>query len=142
MAHEPSQRPFPKATGGLAGATYGRPMRVPGTLRPPDLGQPPAVVSISGFGSPAGAFIRNEGSAADQAQGIVVVRAGVIPAGSGTIALTFPAGIAANQYMFLADWATFAVAVAGAQATLTWTAARAILANERLHLAYQWSQSS
>jgi hypothetical protein len=142
MAHEPSQRPFPKATGGLAGATYGRPMRSPGTLRPPDLGQPPAVVSLSGFGAPAGAYIRNEGSAADQAQGIVVIRAGVIPTGSGTIVLTFPAGVVANQYVFLADWASFAPAIAGAQATLTWTATRPILANERLLLAYQWSNSS
>jgi len=113
-------------------------------VRPPDLKSPPMVSALgAGLGTGAGAFVRNNGSDADQAQGLVIIRAGSNPtAGPYTLTLTFPAGVAGGQYVFFADWATCAAgAPSGNNITITLTATRAVLPNERLHFAYQWAVS-
>jgi hypothetical protein len=138
VGHSPTQYPYPVAQRGA----FLRTLRS-ADVRQPDLGSPPSVVSVSGFGANQGGFIRNSGAGADRSQGLVVIHCGAAPAATGTIVLTFPAGIIAAQYVFLCDFATIvAGAPAGNQITLTWNATRVLAGNERLLLAYQWTVST
>jgi len=112
-------------------------------VRQPDLGGAPKVSSLSGFGTGGGAYIRNNGSGADQSQGLVIIRCGLLPASSGTLVLAFGATISAGQYWAAADWAQpLALSPSGANLTINWTASRPLLSNEMLALAYQWSVST
>jgi hypothetical protein len=137
------QIPNPVAEGGLLRAQAFRPLRGPpaASVRQPDLGSPPIVVGVTGFGGSGGAFIRNNGSAADQSQGLVVIHCGINPAASGTIVLNFPIAPGA-RYWLGCDWAALGQSSAGNVLTITWTATRALLPNERFHLAYQWAVST
>jgi hypothetical protein len=110
----------------------------------PDLGSPPNVVSVSGFGAGGlmGAFIGNDAGQADQAQGMVKIWVGAAPAGSGTIVLRFPIAPSAGQYIALSDWATFTYGVAGNNLTINWTATRTLLPGEQLGVSYQWATST
>jgi hypothetical protein len=109
-------------------------------VRQPDLGSPPIVASVTGFGSGSGAFIASQGSGADQSQGLVIVQAGINPGVSGTVVLVFPV---IPPSMFIAgEWCSVTQSLASHTLTITWTATRAILPNERLALAYQWSIST
>lgn len=144
VATFPTPRPFPVAPGGLAHNPATRPLRGPPSafVRQPYLGSPPAVAGVAGFGTGAGAFIRNNGSDADQSQGLVVIRCGLIPAASGAIQLSFPLGAVTGQYVGFADWAAISpITVATPIVQFAWTANRALRANEVLHLAYQWTVS-
>jgi hypothetical protein len=114
----------------------------PGQIRQPYLGSPPAIFGLSGFGVGSGAFIRNQGSDADQSQGLVVIQVGLNPLATGVIQLSFPAGIVAGQYVFLADWATFVLAYATPVLQATWTGTRPIQPQETLLAAYQWAVST
>lgn len=127
---------------GMAGTPL-RPLRGPPAsfTRQPYLGSPPAVSANAGFGLGGGAGIINQGSDADQSQGLVNILVGSNPSPNGSVSLTFPAGIVANQYVFLLDWATLVVGIAGSVATLTWTATRTLIPGERLFIAYQWTVS-
>jgi hypothetical protein len=139
----PTQYPFPVASGGLRSAPSFRSLRGPpfGSVRQPDLGSPPAVFGLGGFGGGMGARIASHGSEADQSQGLVVIRCGLNPAASGVVQLRFPAGLSAGQYWIAADWASFALTPAGLILQCNWTATRALIANEVLSMAYQWAVS-
>lgn len=139
----PTQYPFPVSSGGLAHASHVRPLRGPPAayVRQPYLGQPPSIFGLAGFGSGQGAFIRNDGSDADQSQGLVSIRCGINPLGVGVVQLSFPAGIVAGQYVILADWASFVLNVAAPVLQISWNANRPLLPNEVLTLAYQWAVS-
>jgi hypothetical protein len=139
MANEPTQ--YPAATSQRGG--FLRALRGPGTVRQPDLGSAPNIAATAGLGGTgAGAFFRAQGSENDRSQGLAVIICGLSPQGSGSITLNFPAGVAANQYVFFADWASLAPqAPSGNQITVNWTANRPLLPNERLLLAYQWATS-
>ena len=144
VATFPTQYPFPVAPGGTRHANATRPLRGPpqNFVRQPDLGSPPAVVQVVGFGAGAGAFIRNNGSEADQSQGLVVIRCGINPSASGSVMLSFPIAPQAGQYIALADWASFGnPAIGGQIISFTWTGTRPLLSNEVLLLAYQWAVS-
>lgn len=133
------QVPFPFSTrGGFVRSLRSNPA---GSVRQPDLGSPPRVASITGFGTSAGAFIRNHGSEADQSQGLVLIHCGTNLAASGTILLNFPIAPGA-LYWLAADWATLGQSSAGNILTITWTGTRPIRPNERLILAYQWLNST
>ena len=142
-AQVPTSHPFPVAPGGLEQFPSVRPLRGPPAafVRQPDLKSPPMVFGLSGFGTSAGAYIRNNGSDADQSQGLVVIRCGLSPAASGVLQLSFPAGVTTGQYVVLGDWATFALTAATPVLQITWTATRSLLSNEVLHAAYQWTVS-
>jgi hypothetical protein len=139
MGHEPTQYPKPVSQRGsyalraLRGAV--------GTdVRQPDLGSPPIVSAVTGFGTGQGAYVRNNGAAADQSQGLVVIQCGINPGASGTVVLVFPN---VPPSMFVAgDWGSFTQGLVTKTLTITWTATRTLLPNERLLLAYQWSQST
>lgn len=140
-ATTPTQYPSPVAQSGFQSV---RPLRGPPAafVRQPYLGSPPAVVSVLGFGTGGGGFIRNNGSDADQSQGLVVIRCGINPSASGAIQLSFPVAPVAGQYWGAADWATFgAPAIGGNILQFNWTATRPLLSNEVLLLAYQWAVS-
>jgi hypothetical protein len=140
----PTQYPFPVAPGGMRHANATRPLRGPpqAFVRQPDLGFAPSVAQVLGFGAGAGAFIRNNGSDADQSQGLIVVRCGLNPAASGSVMLSFPIAPIAGQYVGLADWATFgSPAIGGNIISFTWTGTRPLLSNEILLMAYQWAVS-
>jgi hypothetical protein len=143
VATFPTPYPFPVAPGGLRHSNPTRPLRGPPSafVRQPDLGSAPRVFGLAGFGSGMGAFIRNNGSDADQSQGMIIIRCGVNPVGTGVVQLSFPAGIVAGQYVLLADWASFVLNVAGAVLQANWTASRSLLPNEVLAAAYQWTVS-
>jgi hypothetical protein len=130
--------------GGLRHANATRPLRGPPTayVRQPDLGSPPAVSGVTGFGGAAGAFVLNNGSGADQSQGLIAIRCGVDPAASGSIVLAFSVAPPAAGYWLAADWATLTQSEAADVLTIIWTATRPILPNELLTLAYQWSVST
>lgn len=122
-----------------------RPLRGPPAafVRQPDLGSPPRVSVLTGFGAGSGAGILSSGSDADQSQGLVGIRVGLNPLGSGTLGLTFPAGITTGQYVFLADWATGnAAPPSGNNINVTWTATRPLVSGELLLVAYQWAASN
>jgi hypothetical protein len=139
----PTPYPFPVAPGGLAQTQAFRPLR--GTpqafVRQPELGQAPKIFGLNGFGAGGGAFIRNHGSEADQSQGLVVVRCGLNPAGTGVLQLSFPAGVVTGQYWCAADWASLSTVAATPVLQINWTATRPLLSNEVLLLAYQWTVS-
>ena len=139
----PTAFPFPVASGGLEHANATRPLRGPETryARQPYLGSPPAVSAASGFGSGGGAMITNEGSEADQSQGIVAIRVGVGASPSGSIALAFPIAPQSGQYVAFAEWAQLGLADAGSLLTIAWTATRPLIPGEWLRLAYQWTVS-
>jgi hypothetical protein len=147
MANEPSQYPFPIASGGMRedrGQELRTLSRYLGSVRQPDLGSPPNVVAVTGFGSGGlmGARVAGSSGQADQSQGLVLIWVGVAGiAGSGTIVLNFPIAPVANQYVAFADWATFTYGTAGNQLTLSWTATRALMPGELLKVAYQWAVS-
>lgn len=129
---------------GMAGTPL-RPLRGPPAafVRQPYLGSPPAVSVCTGFGTGSGAGIQNNGSDADQSQGLVAIKVGLNPAATGAIGLSFPAGITTGLYVFLADWATFSAAPpAGNNIVITWTGTRPLIPGEVLFGAYQWSQSN
>jgi hypothetical protein len=140
----PTAHPFPVASGGLERANATRPLRGPQSqyTRQPYLGSPPAISAATGFGGGAGAFILNNGSDADQSQGLVAVRVGVGASPSGEIVLAFPVAPTDGQYWFAADWATLAPQpVAGNDLALAWVATRTLVAGELVTLAYQWTVS-
>ena len=143
VATFPSQYPHPVAPGGLLHFPSTRPLRGPPSafVRQPDLGSPPAVFGLAGFGTGSGAFIRNNGSDADQSQGLVVVRCGVNPLGVGVLQLRFPLGVSTGQYVLLADWASFVLTSATPVLQCAWNATRPLLPNEVLTAAYQWAVS-
>lgn len=143
VATLPTQYPSPVAPGGLRHNPSVRPLRGPPAafVRQPYLGQPPAIFGIAGFGAGSGAHIRNNGSDADQSQGMVVIRCGINPLGAGVLQLSFPAGVVAGQYVILADWATFTLTAATPILQTTWNATRPLLPNEVLTAAYQWAVS-
>ena len=143
VATFPTQHPFPVAPGGLLHNPSTRPLRGPPAayVRQPYLGSPPAIFGLAGFGTGSGAHIRNNGSDADQSQGMIVIRCGINPLGLGVLQLSFPAGIVAGQYVILADWANMTLNVAGSVLQCNWTATRPLLPNEVLTAAYQWAVS-
>jgi hypothetical protein len=146
VATFPTQYPFPVAPGGLRHSNPTRPLRGPPAafVRQPYLGDAPAVQLLTGFGAGSGAFIRNNGSDADQSQGLVVIRCGLAPGSSGNVALNFPIPPLDGQYWCAADWANIAtpIAVGGNALVIPWTANRPLLPNEVLLLAYQWLVST
>lgn len=143
MAHEPNAHATPVSVRGAFGL---RPLRGPlgADVRQPDLGSPPLVKSIAGFGTTgAGAFVRNSGNGPDQSQGVVTIQVGLNPAAAGTITLTFPAGVSSGKYWYATDWAALTPqAPSGNDQTISWAASRPLLSFERLHLAYQWAVST
>jgi hypothetical protein len=143
VATLPTQYPSPVAPGGMRHSNATRPLRGPPAafVRQPYLGSPPLVFGLAGFGAGSGAHIRNNGSDADQSQGLVVIRCGLNPLGAGVIQLSFPAGIVAGQYVVLGDWASFTIVVAAPVMQCTWNANRPLLSNEVLTVAYQWAVS-
>lgn len=143
-AQVPTQYPSPVFPGGMRHASAVRPLRGPPAafVRQPDLGQPPVVVQVIGFGAGGGAFIRNHGSEADQSQGLVIIRCGINPSTTGTIQLSFPVAPIVGQYVAFADWCSFGnPAIGGNIFSVTWTATRPLLSNEVLLVAYQWAVS-
>lgn len=129
--------------GGQA-ASNARPLRGPPvtSVRQPYLGQAPFANAATGFGTGSGVMVRNQGSDADQSQGLFAVKVGLAPAGTGTIVANFPAAIPAGGIVFLADWCTIAASIVGGVATLTWTATRTLVTGEMLLVAYQWAVST
>lgn len=147
---EPSQYPKPVASGGapLVGYRTLRAALAPAgfDMRQPDLGSPPGVLSVSGFGTGgnmgAGLAAGGHGSGADQSQGVVTIRTGLVSiAGSGTIVLRFPIAPGAGQYLVVGDWASFVPTPAGNNLSIAWTANRTLGPNERLRLSYGWAVS-
>jgi hypothetical protein len=143
VATFPTQYPHPIAPGGLLHNPSTRPLRGPPSafVRQPDLGSPPAIFGIAGFGTGSGAHIRNNGSDADQSQGLVAIRCGINPLGVGVLQIRFPLGVVAGQYVLLCDWAAFVVTPATPILQCTWNANRPLLPNELLTVAYQWAVS-
>jgi hypothetical protein len=143
VATLPTQYPSPVAPGGMRHVNPTRPLRGPPAafVRQPDLGMAPRVFGLAGFGLGAGAYIRNNGSDADQSQGLAVIRCGLNPAGVGVLQLSFPNGVAAGQYWLAAEWAALGSIPATGVLQITWTATRQLLSNETLLLAYQWTVS-
>jgi hypothetical protein len=137
--------PKPVASGGLTGAAAFRSLRGPPatSVRQPDLGGAPRVSAATGFGTGGGAYVRNNGSDADQSQGIVVCRCGLNPAATGTLNLTFPGPApTAGLYWIASEWATFVPTTAGQALQLAWTATRTLVPNETVTVAYQWTTST
>lgn len=145
----------PLASGNLAaggnaaqfqqGTSNARPLRGPPAsyVRQPYLGSPPSVQTITGFGSGAGAGVQNNGSDADQSQGVVAIRVGLNPGASGNVALVFPLGITAGQYVFLGDWfSAMSQNIIGNSMVLGWSGSRPFVTGETLLLAYQWAVSN
>lgn len=144
VATFPTSHPFPVAPGGLRHSNATRPLRGPPSayVRQPYLGSPPAVAGIAGFGAGSGAFIRNDGADADQSQGIVQIRCGLAPLGTGAVQLSFSTPLAAGQYVAFADWANITnITISAPLLQFAWTANRQLLPNEVLRLAYQWAVS-
>jgi len=127
------------------GASNSRPLRGPpmAFVRQPYLGSPPQVVSISGFGTSAGAYVLNNGSDADQSQGIVAIRVGLNPSSLGNVTLYFPIAPGAGQYVAMADWsAPITPVVSASNLLLGWSGNRPLVTGELLLLAYQWAISN
>ena len=144
VATFPTQYPFPVAPGGMRHSNPTRPLRGPPAafVRQPYLGSPPNVAGIAGFGSGAGAYIANDGSDADQSQGIVVIKCGLSPLGVGAIQLSFSTPLTAGQYVGFADWATIGpITLAAPLLQFAWNANRPLRPNEVLRMAYQWAIS-
>jgi hypothetical protein len=144
VATFPSSYPHPVAPGGLAHNPSVRPLRGPPSqfVRQPDLGSPPRVAGLAGFGSGAGAFIANDGADADQSQGIIVIRCGLNPLAVGAIQVTFSTPLVAGQYLGFAEWATIGpISINPPMLQFAWNANRPLLPNEVLRLAYQWAVS-
>lgn len=126
------------------GASNARPLRGPPVafVRQPYLGSPAIVSAVTGLGNGSGGGIQNNGSDADQSQGLIALRVGLAPAGTGTVGLTYPAGIPSLGYVYMADWASVAVTGGGGNnSTITWTANRPLVTGELLLIAYQWEVS-
>lgn len=136
------------APGNLAGlataASNSRPLRGPPVAytRQPYLGSPPQVVTLTGLGTGSGAGIVNQGSDADQSQGLVCLIVGLSPAPSGTFSLFFPVAPVPGQYVIFADWSTpITPTVSVNNLLMSWSATRPLVTGERLLLAYQWAVS-
>lgn len=136
----------PSIGGGIGGqgASNARPLRGPPVafIRQPYLASPPAVSAISGFGTGSGAMIRNNGSDADQSQGLVAVKVGLNPSATSVeITLHFPVEPADGQYWFAADWASAEITYDNNDVSLALTLSRRLVTGEWLLLAYQWAVS-
>lgn len=139
------------AGGGMAGgfngqgASNARPLRGPPAsyTRQPYLGSAPLVSQAVGFGTGSGASIVNQGSDADQSQGLVAIKVGLNPQPTTvTLALFFPVANVAGQYVFLGDWfSSMAVNIASGTTYLTIGLSRPLVTGETLLLAYQWAVS-
>lgn len=140
---DPTQYPSPQSD---RGPLHARSLRTSPqtTVRQPDLGSPPNVVSVTNLGGAgAGAFILNNGSDADKTQGLVALKVGPGQSGNPVVTLRFPAGIAGGQFVFLADWCSISPgAPAGGQIALTCTPNRTLVGGELLLLAYQLTVST
>jgi hypothetical protein len=126
------------------GASNTRPLRGPPQAygRQPYLGSAPQVVTLTGLGLGSGAGIVNQGSDADQSQGLVRLVVGLTPAPSGTLSLYFPIAPTPGQYVILADWSTpITPTVSVNNLLMAWSAARPLATGEVLLLAYQWAVS-
>jgi hypothetical protein len=111
-------------------------------MRQPYLGSPPQVVNLTGLGAGSCASILNQGSDADQSQGLVALRVGLMPAASGTFSLFFPVAPTPGQYVIFADWSTpIAPTVSVNNLLMSWSATRPLVTGEVLLLAYQWAVS-
>lgn len=138
-----NQYPAPVESGGLEGNGQPHAMRSwLGYLRQPDLGSAPRVVTTTGLGTGGGASITDEGSEADQSQGMIVLRVGLNPAGTGTCPIYFPIAPAGGQYRVIADWATLVPTVSVNQLLIGWTATRPLVPGETVRIAYQWAVST
>jgi hypothetical protein len=126
------------------GASNSRPLRGPPVafMRQPYLGQTPSVQTAVGFGVGGGAGIQNNGSDADQSQGLVAIRVGAAPAASGNLQIFFPISPSPTTYVFFADWATLVPTNGPNQIILAWVATRLLIPGELLLLAYQWTVSN
>jgi len=132
---------FPVAPGGLEQDGDQHSFRRPGQVRQPDLKQAPGVIGPTGFGTGAGGGITNEGSDADQSQGIIYILVGVNPSNSGTCGIRFPVAPQAGQYALYADWATLAPTVSVNNLLIGWTGTRPLIPGEVLKIAYGWANS-
>lgn len=138
-----NQYPAPVESGGLEGDGQPHAMRnYLGYLRQPDLGQAPRVVTTTGLGTGGGASIGDEGSEADQSQGMIVLRIGLNPAASGTCPIYFPIAPGAGQYRVMADWAAVTPTVSVNQLLIAWAATRPLVPGETVRIAYQWTVST
>lgn len=138
-----NQYPFPVASGGMEQDGQPRAMRnYLGYVRQPDLKQAPSVVTTTGLGTGGGAGIVNEGSDADQSQGLIRLQVGLSPASSGTCPIRFPIAPGAGQYRIFADWATLTPTVSVNQLLIAWTATRPLIPGEEVTIAYQWANST
>lgn len=140
---ETTQYPFPVSRGGLLHGGVPHAMRnYLGYLRQPDLKQPPQAVGPTGLGTGnIGAWIQNEGSDADQSQGLIKLRVGLAPAASGTCPIYFPIAPTGGQYRVLCDWATLTPTVSVNNLLIGWAATRPLVPGETLTIAYQWAVS-
>lgn len=136
-----NQYPAPVPTGNAGGQLHAM-RNFTGYLRQPDLKQAPGVVAVTGLGTGSGAGIQNEGSDADQSQGLIILRVGINPSGSGTCPIRFPIAPGAGQYRIMADWATLTPTVSVNQLLIAWTANRPLIPGEELTIAYQWTNST
>lgn len=140
----PTAYPFPFSNGGgIRHSNATRPLRGPQSqyVRQPYLGSPPSISAASGLGSGGGASIVNNGSDADQSQGLVAARIGVGPASAGVLVLSFPVASPVGGYWLAADWATLVQSEAADVLTINWTATRPLIPGELVTLAYQWTIS-
>lgn len=140
---DPTQYPAPQSDRG-AHRSSGLRTAPSMSVRQPYLGSAPQVVSLTNMGGAgAGAGIINNGSDADQTQGLVIITVGPGQSGNPVLTLRFPAGIAGGQYVFFADWCSISPgAPAGGQIALTCTPNRALVGGEKILLAYQWTVST
>lgn len=137
-----NQYPAPVETGGLEGDGQLHAMRNwLGYVRQPDLGNAPRAVGPTGLGTGGGAGIGDEGSEADQSQGIIYCRVGIGAATSGTCPIYFPVAPAGGQYRVMADWATLTPTVSANQLLIAWAANRPLVPGETVRIAYQWAVS-
>ena len=103
-------------------------------LRPVASGAAPFIGAVTGFGTGGGAGVDHN---TDAAYGTVSCRVGTGAAASGSFILAFPGTPPALDWA--ADWATLAVAGAGATKTVTWTATRPLVQGETLAIHYEWT---
>lgn len=126
------------------GASNARPLRGPpaSNVRQPYLGQAPLVSNAVGFGTGSGAGIVNQGSDADQSQGLVAIKVGLNPLTTTTLVLFFPVTNTTGQYVFLGDWfSSMSVNIVSGLTYLTIGGMRPLVTGETLLLAYQWAVS-
>lgn len=139
------------AGGGVAGgfngqgASNARPLRGPPAsfVRQPYLGSAPLVSNAVGFGTGSGAGIVNNGSDADQSQGLIAIKVGLNPLTTFTVVLYFPVANTTGQYVFLGDWYTsMSINIVSGLTYLTIGGVRPLVTGETLLIAYQWAVSN